>query len=283
MQLVLAWSLTAPAPTYVPPSAATVRGERARASQREASDATRPVTLTEQTDGGLLYVDPGNRFTAWIGPDGAVRFADRWRRPARRRAIRKRERGGCCGVPGEGFFHATNAFVGAPVSGPTEWIFAARRRDPAAAAKAEFLKRTAALRTKRAVSWMRAQMQHQLDALEDNLQRLWADPTVPPARKRAILFRQWDELSEPAPRPAIQPGARDPADSDLRRLRASYGRRGRWRIEAFVRRRLPAASAGAFSPTELSRLNAGRQSIDVFAPYRRPFGEATARRPARHK
>lgn len=259
-----------------PPSAAAVRGEQqARAAASADANATSPdgLGLSAQADGGFLYVDPGKRFKARIARDGAVTFADRWRRPAKRRRGRKRERGTCCGIPADGLFPAINVFLGAPVSGPTEWAFAARGHDPNAAAKAGFLARTAQLRTGLAKDAMRSDMRVALDRLEDGLQRLWADPDLALERKRAIVFARWDALADEAP------AASDTsAMSELDRLRASYGERARRRIASFIRRTLPADSPHAFTPSELTAFNRERKSQATFAPYRLPPRAAPAKR-----
>ncbi|MBL4686786.1 MAG: hypothetical protein JKY37_19470 [Nannocystaceae bacterium] len=250
-------------PPKLPPSGAVARGERqVQRAQRDHGGLTSPAALglSVQADGGLLYVDPGLRFKARIATDGSVTFADRWRRPTKRKRGRKRERGRCCGAPPGGTAPAANVLLGAPVSGPTEWALAVRGHDPNAAAKAAFLARTATLRTALAKSAMRQDMRHALDTLEHNLQLLWEDGELPEARKRSLVFARWDALASPA---AVARSA-----SDLDRLRASYGDRARRRIEAFVRRRLPTGSGREFTVTELSRLNAGRRSQRQFIPYR---------------
>lgn len=255
--------LSPPAPPpRLPPSGAQIRGQRQveRAQAARAGETTAQLGLREASDGGYLYADPGGRFKAHIAGDGAVTFANRWRQLARRRRVRNRERGVCCGTPAGGLGPAINVLGGAPVAGPTEWAFGVRGHDPAGAAKAGFLTRTAALRTKLAHQDMRRQMGAALDRLEDALVRLWADPDIDLARKRALLFARWDGLADAPP---LSGGV-----SDLDRLRASYAQRARRRIEAFVRRELPRGTANAFSAAELQHLNASRRAPIEFAPYR---------------
>lgn len=270
--LWLAAALAVP-PPVLPPSGGQLRGERAaKKAEAEARADTQPVPsaaslgLTADGDGGWLYEDPGGQFKARIGDDGAVAFASRWRRPAgKAKRSKRRRKGRCCGKPPGGVFPAVNVLMGAPVSGPTEWVFRSRGADPTAAAKAHFLAQTASFRTVLAVEHQRGQMRAALDTLEDSLQRLWEDPQIPESHKRRITFERWDALADEPPG--------DRAVSSLDRLRASYATRARRRIEAFIRRRLPVGSGQEFSATELSHLNERRRSVVKFSPYRKRLVE----------
>ena len=267
----------APVPAPVlPPGAAQGQRRQPAAADTETGGGPRQGVheqdgigwLVPTSDGGLLYEDPGRRFKAYIGADGSVVFAKRWRRHRRRRvkpSRRERRRADrCCGSPAGGLAPAVNVFSGAPASGPTEWAFAARGRDPSAAAKAEFLARTAPLRTRLAKDSVRAQMQDALDALEDDLSKLWGDDALSAAQKRVIVFERWDGLADASSHSDTASTAKD-----LDALRAAYASRARRRIEAFVRRELPKDSAVQFPATELASLNAARRGTALFDPYTR--------------
>src|SRR5688572_5750197 len=145
--------------------------------------------LHRQDDGTFLYVDAGGRFSARIEVDGRVRFADRWKKPdapTRRRA--RPESGRCCGSPPEGVLRAVDPFAGAGVPGPTEWAFAARGRDPVAAAKSQMLVRTEDFRARLAMAWHKGVVKSRLRALPQELRRLWDDEGLTVAERRAKIF-----------------------------------------------------------------------------------------------
>src|SRR5262249_5595981 len=85
--------------------------------------------------------------------------------------------------------------------------------------------------------------------MRQNLAIMWSHTTDPTARKVA-LFEMWDEIAETG-------------DDDL----VHGGVAARAYLVGFVRTKLPAGSADAFSPEELARFNARRHSQAVFAPY----------------
>lgn len=231
--------------------------------------------LRRQDDGAWIYVDPGGRFSARIEGDGRVRFGDRWRRPDRagERASARRprpERGRCCGVPAEGFGRAVNALAGAPVSGPSEWVFRLRGHDPVVAAKAGMLARTRSFRARLAVAWHKQVLATRLSRLPAELEHLWTDSERSFTQKRALIFRRWDECED-----GMLVAVSVPVEGDvLSRARADAAARARRAIERFVRTRIPAAGEHAFTSAELQRLNAARQSREPFAPYERAEKDA---------
>jgi hypothetical protein len=87
-----------------------------------------------------------------------------------------------------------------------------------------------------------------------HLERLWSDDSRDHATKRRIIFQLWDECEELD------------GESDVREL-AKAGERSRSHIIRFIRKNLPAGSPRAFTTDELDRLNASRESRQLFAPY----------------
>jgi hypothetical protein len=87
-------------------------------------------------------------------------------------------------------------------------------------------------------------------ALPGNLARLWNNRALEAHVRRALLFRLWDELIETGSSPEAD------AAAEARAI-----------ILRFIRRTLPAGSAGGYGPGELAELNARRRSQRPFAPY----------------
>lgn len=254
--------LTAPMPP---------EGRRGRVPAPRLPDRMLPTTPTErgaselgllrQDDGSYLHLDPGRRFTARIGRNGRVSFADRWRRPS----ASSPERGACCGRPPEGVLPAIDPFRGAPVPGPAEWLSRRRGRDPAGSAKARFLEKTRAFRVRLAVAWALELISTRLDALEGELHAIWNAEALTLEQKRRLIFARWDECAE---RFAV-PAGELPDDAIVRideaRLEAATAARAR--ISAFVREHAPSGDPLAYDADELARLNASRVSQLPFAPY----------------
>jgi hypothetical protein len=226
-----------------------------------ADDTAQKLGLVRQTDGSFLYLDPRRRFTARFEPDGRVQFADRWRRPA----SNNRQRGVCCGRPPEGFAAGLNPFWGAPVQGPLEWIMRGTGHDPAGAAKAAFLAKTRAFRTRLAVGWHLDLIRRRLEALDGELVALWGDREIPLVVRKRLLFQRWDECTERFD--MRMTGIPHDAIVRIDEARTDAGMRARAKIETFVRRHAPARSPRAFTRTQLERLNAQRVSVRRFDPY----------------
>jgi hypothetical protein len=123
-------------------------------------------------------------------------------------------------------------------------------------AQRDFMIATEALRERLAVEAHHDREVAALARLGDELQAVWADPSLSPEQRRALLFARWDECDEPAPEGS--------SDDETRTRAAAIAR---LTIEAFIRRVAPRGSAHAFTTAEISRLNAKRASVARFDPY----------------
>jgi hypothetical protein len=88
------------------------------------------------------------------------------------------------------------------------------------------------------------------EIMRRHLDRLWARTDMGMEEKREALFELWDDGAE---------------DGDTMVVEAAD--RARALVIGFVRAKLPAGSAGAFTAAELDRLNRRRTSRARFAPY----------------
>ena len=245
-----------------PPRAAGALDRRARPVEGGAAGSLDPAALglRRRKDGAYEYLDPGLRFTAIIGRDGRVRFADRFRRPS----DRNRQRGRCCGLPPEGLV-GLSPFRGVPVPGLVELVYALYGVDPNRAAKSAFLDRTRAFRTQQAIDFALANLDRRLAALERELVEIWRAPGRSTAEKRRILFERWDECDELVELSYV--GLPKDAILTIERARMRAAERARARILRFVRKALPPGTPEAYTPDDLRRLNARRRSRRPFEPY----------------
>lgn len=224
-------------------------------------DSFGALGLTRQQDGTAVYVDPGRRFTAALNPDGTVRFGDRWGRDQHGRRMR-----------GSGWALRQIGTTGIGIGGPAEWLLGLQDRmggpERHAAAKREFLNRTAELRTAMTVAFTLELLQVRLHGLEQELFELWNDTTRDtPAARRELLFQRWDECDEAY---AVGPQGEEitaEARSMIDQARAETAEKARRVIEAFIRRHAPRAGPSAYTRAELADMNRRRRSKQPFAPY----------------
>ncbi len=122
-------------------------------------------------------------------------------------------------------------------------------QDPYASQKLKFLDSTRDERVQIGNRHRQQQLQQATQIMQRNLDRVWASVTDARARKQA-LFELWDECAETGTEDLIAAGA------DARRL-----------VIGFIRARLPAGRADAFTADEISAFNRVKQSKAAFAPY----------------
>ncbi|MCW5807036.1 MAG: hypothetical protein KIT31_32045 [Deltaproteobacteria bacterium] len=115
--------------------------------------------------------------------------------------------------------------------------------DPYAARKLKLLDETREERIATGTAFRAEQQARSAELVQRNLAALWRARTDP-AERRAALFAMWDECTE------------DEA-----------GLRARAMVLGWIRTHLPAGSPGAYTATELAKLDGARGSAQHFAPY----------------
>ena len=129
--------------------------------------------------------------------------------------------------------------------------------DPYRYEKARFLSSTTNMRLKMAAESQIRDMRLALHDLPGRLDRLWKDPTQPPAVKRLMICALWSEL-----------------------YHDERGREATNVINHFVRTRLPLGSTDAYTPAELDSCNATAEPPAKFDPYTPPPPRKPSPRPS---
>lgn len=120
--------------------------------------------------------------------------------------------------------------------------------DPYASRKLKLLDSTREARAQIGATYRSEQLGRAAELVQRNLHALWrATPDL--AERKAALFALWDECLE-GEGPAGEAGAR-----------------ARMIVIGWIRAKLPAGSAGAFTAEEIAKLDASRTSRQHFAPY----------------
>ena len=127
--------------------------------------------------------------------------------------------------------------------------------DPLAAQKRWFLRQTEPLRDSLAAKARKQDLSRAAVAARRRAAAVLSDRDLAFPAKRRLLFELWDECEEPA------------HEGDLR-PEVAAGLRARELIEGLVRQKLPRGGEGAYSASELRRLNSKRSSKRRFSPYR---------------
>lgn len=133
-------------------------------------------------------------------------------------------------------------FLGGPLD-ITAWLHRKYVGDPYASRKLKLLDDTRDERVAMGLAHRAEQRARSAEIMRGNLERLWAR-VADPAARRAALFELWDECGE------------DEA-----------GNRARAVVIGWIRARLPAGSANAYTDAELQALDTHRTSRAAFAPY----------------
>ncbi len=173
------------------------------------------------------YQYNGHAFSAHINRDGTVSFSDRG-------AVRYA--GG-----GDSENSASVAF-GFDL---TDGAYRRRGQDPYQAERAWFMRETEDMRAELQEAARERGRTEMVRRVAGRVQHVWNTEERSEPQRRRRIFSIWDDCAE--------------GDAD--------GDAARRAILSWVRRNLPQGSDQAFSAAELSSLNAGRQSTQVFAPY----------------
>jgi len=122
-------------------------------------------------------------------------------------------------------------------------------QDPYAARKLAYLDATRDERVEIGNKHRAEQLAQAAKLMQKNLDRMWASVADLAGRKQA-LFEMWDECAETGEPAVVEAGAA------ARRL-----------VVGFIRARLPAGSANAYTAAELAAYNRSKHSSQGFAPY----------------
>jgi hypothetical protein len=132
----------------------------------------------------------------------------------------------------------------------TDYVMRKLGQDPYQSDKLLWMDETRDERAKIGSVHRERQLKRADEIMRRHLDRLWARTDLGIAAKREALFELWDDGAE---------------DGDAMLVEAAN--RARALVVGFVRAKLPAGSAGAFTAAELDRLNRRRTSRARFAPY----------------
>lgn len=131
---------------------------------------------------------------------------------------------------------------------------------------AKIMAQTREFRLQMAKKFRRERIQSQLHALRRQLARIWVDRNYDDRAKRRLIFELWRDTDDD-PEPADEAPGDGPSPSETDAFRKEAAARARREIEVFIRKRFPANSDTAYTPTELEGMN--RESAPRrFTPYR---------------
>lgn len=142
--------------------------------------------------------------------------------------------------------------VGGRMGGLADWL----TKGSESRARHDFLVNTATLRARLRAETQREHERRAIADLGATMRAIWSDTTLDDASRRRALFELWDDCAEAREDASPEDAARAEAGAKARRV-----------IEAFVRRTAAPNSKGAYTATELTRLNAARRSVARFDPY----------------
>jgi hypothetical protein len=138
----------------------------------------------------------------------------------------------------------------------TDSVLRSKKKDPYTAAKLRFVRESASWRRGLRRAEKRRVRRAYFAQLPSGLNALWKRKDITSMRKRALLFRLWEECLEPG-----------------RTTETVLAQQARWMIQRFIRKHLPRGSSRAYTKRELSWMGKRRQGLPGFDPYgklRRP-------------
>jgi hypothetical protein len=132
----------------------------------------------------------------------------------------------------------------------TDIVMRAMGQDPYVAAKLEYMRKTRPWRMQLRKRWKAKIERQHLTKLGRRLLKMWKRKNLTYAKKRAILFKLWNEYLEP--------------DGSESSTKAQIGRKI---IIKFIRKYLPKGSANAYTEKELDDIADERAGLNPFVPY----------------
>ncbi len=131
----------------------------------------------------------------------------------------------------------------------TDGLMRSKGIDPYSSYKLKVLDETRDERAAIGKRYRTEQLAHSRQFMAQNVQQLWTT-TRDPAARRQGLFELWDDCAETGTEELVAGGAA-----------------ARTYLVGFIRSKLPAGSANAFTDDEIARFNKQRKSRAPFAPY----------------
>jgi hypothetical protein len=131
-----------------------------------------------------------------------------------------------------------------------DWAMRKAGIDPYASAKREWLDKTRDERARIGMASRTEDLHRAPEFMKRNVSYAWARTEGNADARKEALFELWDDCAETG-------------DAQL----VEAGTNARLYVIGFVRARLPQGSAGAFTPDDLTKLNAHKHSHATFQPY----------------
>jgi len=144
-------------------------------------------------------------------------------------------------------------FAGIGIAGRAnfdDWAMHEAGIDPYASAKRQWLDKTREERVHIGAIYRKEQLARTPEYVKRNLAWAWSKTETDPEARKQALFDLWDDCAEKG-------------DDDL----VAAGTGARLYVIGFIRAHLPQGAAGAFTPDDLTRLNAHKRSSATFQPY----------------
>jgi len=131
-----------------------------------------------------------------------------------------------------------------------DWAMRQAGIDPYASAKRQWLDKTRDERARIGMAARKEDLARAPEFMKRNVRYAWAKTEGDVAARKQALFELWDDCAETG-------------DTDL----VTAGGAARSYLVGFIRAHLPQGAPGAFSPEDLTRLNAHKRSHATFQPY----------------
>lgn len=131
-----------------------------------------------------------------------------------------------------------------------DWAMHEAGIDPYASAKRQWLDKTRDERVRIGADYRKEQLARAPEYMKRNVAWAWSKTEGDPEARKQAMFDLWDDCAEKG-------------DDEL----VAAGTGARLYIVGFVRAHLPQGTAGAFTPDDLTRLNAHKRSAAAFQPY----------------